>query len=147
MIGRQKRLHEVYEYLRNNFGIHTQIDFAESLKYSRVYISAAMNGNEKNLTDKLFMKICEAYPGVFNLDYLLDGEGGLLLTDAPMMEQKPVISNPLADIIAAKNETIATQKETIATLQREVDMLRLEIERLRTSEFSLLVADNTEPDK
>ena len=50
-------------------------------------------------------------------------------------------------IIDSQKETIATQKETIATLQREVDMLRQEIERLRSSEFSLVVADNTEPDK
>lgn len=78
MIEKQKRLHEVYEHLRKFFGVHTQIDFAESLKYSRVYISAAMNGNEKNLTDKLFKKICDAYPGVFDLNYLLTGEGQLL---------------------------------------------------------------------
>ena len=78
MIEKQKRLHEVYEHLRKFFGVHTQIDFAESLKYSRVYISAAMNGNEKNLTDKLFRNICDAYPGVFDLNYLLTGEGQLL---------------------------------------------------------------------
>jgi cell division protein FtsB len=63
-----------------------------------------------------------------------------------MTEHQPAINNPLADIIAAKNETIATQKETIAALQREVDMLRQEIDRLKSSEFSLVVADNTEPD-
>ena len=44
MIGRQKRLKEVYEHLRQYYGIHTQTDFAEALKYSRVYISSAMNG-------------------------------------------------------------------------------------------------------
>lgn len=81
MIGRQKRLHEAYEHLRKFFGIHTQTDFAEVLKYSRVYISSALNGNEKNLTDKLFTNICEAFPGVFNLDYLLTGEGDLLTTE------------------------------------------------------------------
>jgi hypothetical protein len=105
-----------------------------------------MNGNNKYLTDKLFTKICEAYPGVFNIDYLLNGEGGLLLTDAPMTEHQPTSNNYMADVIAAKNETIATQKETIAALQREVDMLRQEIDRLKSSEFSLVVADNTEPD-
>ena len=78
MIPRQKRLHEVFEHLRNFFGIHTQIDFAVALKYSRVYISSALNGNEKNLTDKLFESICEAYPGVFDMNYLLTGEGQLL---------------------------------------------------------------------
>ena len=78
MIGRQKRLHEAFEHLRKFFGIHTQTDFAEVLKYSRVYISSALNGNEKNLTDKLFRNICDAYPGVFDLNYLLTGEGQLL---------------------------------------------------------------------
>ena len=78
MVSRKKRLHEVFEHLRKFFGIHTQTDFAVALKYSRVYISSALNGNEKNLTDKLFENICEANPGVFNLDYLLTGEGQLL---------------------------------------------------------------------
>ena len=146
-MSRKERLNEVYEYVRSHFNVHTQSGFADTIRYNRAYISSAMNGNNKYLTDKLFTKICEAYPGVFNLDYLLDGDGSLLMTDtAPMMEHQPVISNPLADIIAAKNETIATQKETIASLQREVDMLRREIDRLKSSEFSLVVADNTEPD-
>ena len=78
MVSREKRLHEVFEHLRKFFGIHTQTDFAVALKYSRVYISSALNGNEKNLTDKLFENICEAYPGVFDLNYLLTGEGQLL---------------------------------------------------------------------
>ena len=79
MIGRQKRLHEVYEHLRKYQDIHTQTDLAESLGYSRVYISSAMNGNEKNLTDKLFRNICEAFPNIFSLNYLLTGEGQLLM--------------------------------------------------------------------
>ena len=45
MISREKRLHEVFEHLRKFFGIHTQTDFAVALKYSRVYISSALNGN------------------------------------------------------------------------------------------------------
>lgn len=38
-----------------------------------------MNGNAAYLTDNLFVKICAAFPGVFNIDYLLTGEGELLL--------------------------------------------------------------------
>lgn len=77
MIERQKRLKEVYEYVRKNFGIHTQTDFAEALKYSRPVISSALNGNEDYLTDKLFKNVCEAFPGVFNLIYLLEGKSEL----------------------------------------------------------------------
>lgn len=80
---RKERLNEVYEYVRKHYPIHTQVDFAEKLKYHRTYISSAMHGNEKNLTDKLFRNICEVFPNTFNLDYLLTGEGQLLL------EQKP----------------------------------------------------------
>lgn len=80
-MAREDRLKEVYEYVRNHFPIHTQVDFAEALKYNRAYISSAMHGNEKNLTDKLFRNICEAFPGVFELDYLLTGKGSLLTVE------------------------------------------------------------------
>ena len=78
MLDRQKRLNEVYEHLHNYFNIHTKGDFADSIKYARAYISSALNGNERYLTEKLFRNICEAYPGVFDLNYLLTGEGQLL---------------------------------------------------------------------
>ena len=78
MIGRQKRLIEVYEYLRQHRGIHTKTDFAESIRYGRTSMSAAINGNESYLTDSLFKNICEAFPQTFNLQYLLTGEGRLL---------------------------------------------------------------------
>ena len=78
MLDRQKRLNEVYEHLHNYFNIHTKGDFADSIKYARAYISSALNGNERYLTEKLFRNICEAYPGVFDLNYLLTGDGQLL---------------------------------------------------------------------
>ena len=83
MSDRQKRLQEVYEHLRRWFGIHTQADFANSMKYSRNAISLALNGNEKYLTDKLFESVCKAYPDTFNLDYLLTGNGELLTKKEP----------------------------------------------------------------
>lgn len=154
MPSKQERLKEVYEHLREYFGVHTQTDFAEKLRYSRNAISLALNGNEKYLTDKLFKNICEAFPNVFNLNYLLTGDGTLITTeedvkdeDYKMIANADMIGTYLREIVKSKNETIATQKETIATLQREVDMLRREIDRLKSSEFSLVVADNTEPDK
>ena len=78
MNERQKRLKEVYEHLRKFYGIHTQSDFANALRKSRNAITLALNGDEKYLTDKLFKTICEAYKGVFDLNYLLTGEGSLL---------------------------------------------------------------------
>ena len=78
MTTKQERLHEVYNHLRSYFGIHTQIDFAEAIRITRPALSSAMNGNEAYLTKNLFQKICAAFPGVFDLDYLLTGKGALL---------------------------------------------------------------------
>ena len=78
MLDREKRLNEVYEHVHRYFNIHTKGEFADYIKYARAYISSAMNGNEKYLTDKLFDSICKAFPGVFDLDYLLNGQGSLL---------------------------------------------------------------------
>lgn len=124
MIGRQKRLHEAYEHLRKFFGIHTQTDFAEVLKYSRVYISSALNGNEKNLTDKLFKNICEAFPDVFNLDYLLTGKGDLLTVEEDVksteLSQMPTQSSAAEiDISSAINAALAAQMQAIESLKSE----------------------------
>lgn len=88
MLERQKRLNEVYEHLHNHFGVHTKGDFADKVKYARAYISSALNGNEKYLTDKLFTQICNAYKGVFNLEYLLTGQGELLTAEEQVKSEE-----------------------------------------------------------
>lgn len=83
MSDRAKRLNEVYEFLHDNQNVHTKGDFADIMNYARAYISSALNGNEKYLTDKLFKSVCEKYPDIFNLDYLLNGTGELLAQPEP----------------------------------------------------------------
>ena len=118
-MARKDRLKEVYEHVRRHFPIHTQTDFADSLKYNRAYISSAMHGNEKNLTDKLFTNICEAYPGVFNLEYLLNGTGDLL---TPQEDAKSSEIEQAA--MPSHDESIANLLELYAQRIRLVDDLR-----------------------
>jgi hypothetical protein len=142
MNERQKRLIEVYEYLRRYYGIHTKTGFAEALRYGRTSMSAAMNGDEKYLTDSLFKNICEAYKGVFDLNYLLTGEGQLLTIEEEvrnkdienLYDPQPIDNSSLVNAIiaakdetinslkrelSAKNETIALQRSRIAELERQ----------------------------
>lgn len=139
MIDRQKRLREVYEYLREKKGIHTQIEFAVAIKYSRVYISAAMNGAEKYLTDKLFTNICEKFPGIFNLDYLLNGTGELLAQSEPSPginkdeEVNKIIliyENELRDLKLYHARECEAYQTTIATLKENNLMLKERIAEL-----------------
>ena len=123
MNERQKRLIEVYEHLRKYYGIHTKTGFAEALHYGRTSMSAAMNGDEKYLTDSLFKNICEAYRSVFNLDYLLTGEGSLLTIEEEVHnEEYEKLYNPQPiDQSSLVNALLASKDETIASLHRELD--------------------------
>jgi len=147
MNERQKRLIEVYEHLRKYYGIHTKTGFAEALHYGRTSMSAAMNGDEKYLTDSLFKNICEAYKGVFDLNYLLTGDGDLLTheeevhseefekqaasvkSSAPdsTTEQTYIMSKMLETLLkpieSAHAETVAALNQQIAEKQSRIDAL------------------------
>jgi hypothetical protein len=114
MTDRQKRLTEVYDYLSEHGGIHTQTDFAIVIGYSRPVISSALNGSEIALTDKLFHKICEVYPK-FNIDYLLSGEGALFSIE-PIHESDVPPSNEMGNVL-----------ELYARMIRGVDDLRVQL--------------------
>lgn len=88
MIDRKYRLNMVYEYLHKNCGVHTKTEFAEALGLKRPGLYSAFNGDEAYLTDKLFYRICKAYPDIFNIEYLLNGNGVLL---APTANEKKTI--------------------------------------------------------
>lgn len=124
MIERQKRLIEVFEYLRAHCGIHTQIDFAKAINFGRSSMSSALNGDEKYLTDKLFQKICEYFPGMFNLNYLINGEGSLLTPEEEdAMESAKVMSNQ-SDINQAIKNILEMQKIAVSALERQNEELK-----------------------
>ena len=148
MKERQKRLIEVYEYLRKHYNVHTKTGFAEAVKYGRTSMSSAMNGNDLYLTDGLFRSICLAYPNVFNLNYLLTGEGSLLQSNkeavlgrypAPpgmVSEDAPSESLPLwADtLISIMSKQIAENEVLHSELRRSI----AEVSDLKTQLSHLL---------
>lgn len=142
--GLTERLNEVYKYLFANHGVSSQKQFAEILQVQRTALSAAMNGNSMYLTKNLFMKICAAFPGVFNLDYLLTGIGELTLREKKIdvtSNQNSRNVNPKNDldmssvinsIIAAKDETIASLRNQVERSDDMIKSLRAQITRLET---------------
>lgn len=137
MIERQKRLKEVYDHLRKYFGVHTQTDFADAIKYSRPVISSALNGNEDYLTDKLFKNICEAYPDVFDIDYLLNGTGQLLtireeVTTQELEKQFNPQQSYADELIASLKKQVKDKDEQLADKERTIRLLEQKIEYLET---------------
>ena len=153
MIDKQKRLHEVYEHLRMSYGVHTQIDLAKALHYSRNAITLALNGNEKYLTENLFRSVCAAYPGVFNLDYLLTGNGSLLAEevvhdDGTLRITETIDPSSLVNAaLAAKDETIAAIRQQLEAKDQLIASLRQQIELLKSGkidhpQYPLMASDN-----
>lgn len=75
---RAQRLNEVYKHLFAFCDVTSKTGLAKILGIQRTGLAAAFGGSKANLTDSLFRNICKTFPGVFNLDYLLTGNGDLL---------------------------------------------------------------------
>lgn len=152
---RKDRLNEVYEHLRNHFGIHTKTQFAAVLKITQPALSSAMNGNEAYLTDNLFKRICAAYQGVFNLDYLLTGEGQLLTIEKEVNNEeleKMVNPTPAPQAIdytflieKAVEKATSYADKTIATLEKQVADKDEQIADLRSRVRELEMLINSQP--
>ena len=126
MFDRKYRLNMVYEYLHNNCGVHTKTEFAVALGLKRSGLYSAFNGDEAYLTDKLFYRICKAYPDVFNIDYLLNGSGILL---APTANERKVIKNlnetPASDLQAGVESLLTLASQLI----KENESLRRDMQK------------------
>lgn len=143
-LERAVRLNEVYKYLFAHYGIASKTQLADVLNIQRSGLSAAFGGAKANLTDNLFNRICAAFPGVFNLDYLLHGIGNLTLREKKIdatsnQNSRNVNENPTIDMSSVINSIIAAKDETIATLQKQltrdeqtIQSLRSQIARLDT---------------
>lgn len=116
---RQNRLIEVYEYLRGNCGIHTKSQMAQVMGIGRTSISAAFSGNPDYLTDSLFTKICAAYPGVFDSDYLLTGKGSLLVEGNNECD-KDVLPHSEYGSLEMFNMVLTAKDETIEALRQQL---------------------------
>ena len=82
-LTRQERFNKVLDYcVRNNFA-KSQRKFAEAIGYDAGPISKAKNGDERYLTDKLFVAIERTFHPVFSLNWLLYGRGPMILSDKP----------------------------------------------------------------
>lgn len=119
MKRRSEILNEVYEHLRNHYGIHTQGGFADAIGYSRPVISSALNGNDENITDKMLRSINNKFPSLFDIDYLLTGEGQLLKVEEHVA--KVAHDDRSATIKPAPPVTPASTTEVPAEVQTLLD--------------------------
>ena len=142
---RAKRLNEVYRYLYANKGVVSQTLFASQIGVQRSALSAAMNGNKLYLTNNLFMKVCAAYPDTFDLDYLLTGEGSLLVEEgsAKVQDTDSGELEALRSRVQILEEQVARQRQIIDHYESFVELLTRENRQLQQTIDNPFVSDKT----
>lgn len=141
-MNRQERLKAVYEHLRQNGMVHTQKDFADALGKAEGTMSKAFKGDEKALTNNLMLQITVAFPGVFNVDWLLSGDGDMCVTPKIKTIESLDPGSIFNSMLAAKQETIDVLKNDIATKEAYIKDLQQSNKELRARIYALEHADD-----
>lgn len=144
-MDRKNRLKEAYKYLQSIGKIHTQKGFADALGKAEGTISRAFNGDEKALTDNLFVQITLSFPGTFNLDYLLTGEGSLLVEEggAKVQDTDSGELSALRSRVKILEEQVARQRQIIDHYESFVELLTRENRQLEQTIDNPFVSDKT----
>jgi transcriptional regulator with XRE-family HTH domain len=74
----KERIKESFKLLRSRGLVHTQRDLAKRLNAGEGTVSKALKGDPASLTPQFLMRLNQAFPGVFTLEWLLNGTGEML---------------------------------------------------------------------
>ena len=129
--GKKDRFVDAYKYLYETGRVHSVTELADKMGRSRPSVSRAMNGVEDYLNDKFIRSFAKCFPDIFNLDYLLNGEGELLANSEH--KDGDVSVDPgdyMTKYIASLEKQIKDKDQQIADLRRDIQLLykRLNIE-------------------
>ena len=75
------RILQAIEFLKDAGKVHRQQDVAEMMGTDKANISRALKGDEKYLTNRFLRRFNEAYGNIFNIEWLIDGVGEMLVVN------------------------------------------------------------------
>lgn len=99
---RHKCITKAYEHLRSIGKVHTKTDVANIMHASRPNVTAALNGDSKFLTDNFLERFNVAFDNMFNIKWLMTGEGDMLKASSSVDSQPSVKNERVTDDEAYK---------------------------------------------
>lgn len=139
-----KRLKEAIDYLNKTERITNQQELADILGYARANVSRYINGDP---TQKFMSKFAVVFSDIFNVEYLMSGEGRLLKKSIPAEPANPVTDSNDLDIqqhllqqitflqnqMVLKDNELKEKNQEIVRLHEIIDFLKTMVpENLRT---------------
>ena len=134
-MDKAERVKAIYAHLYSTGKVHTQGDFARLLNSTRASVSHILNGRPQYLTENLFRRLAVAFGDTFNTDWVLTGEGEMLVQKSGDITSSTVVGNNVNGnginiTNAAESETIALLREQLAIKDKEIERLHAIIEKL-----------------
>lgn len=123
-----ERINECYEYLRSIGKIHTKKDLCDLLNIAPSNLTKAFKGEPRYLTDGFLRRFCSAFDGLLSEEWLLTGEGSMLIEDTIVPESKFIKSE--GDEYDELKQTIVELNKRNETLTEANARLSVTIERL-----------------
>lgn len=100
--AKHKCITKAYEHLRSIGKVHTKTDVANIMHASRPNVTAALNGDSKFLTDNFLERFNVAFDNMFNIKWLMTGEGDMLKASSSVDSQPSVKNERVTDDEAYK---------------------------------------------
>lgn len=129
-----KRFQDAYDYLYHNGYIKSKTELAKIMGAGRTSISYAYNGRSEYLNEKFLIKFSNSFPGVFNLDWLLTGDGEMLkkAQETPKTNGMTNSSDEnISKLLEQNKELIDVLKKSLEESQRTNSILLNELSELR----------------
>lgn len=132
-------LENAFQYLRSCGKVHTQKDLAAAMDANRVTISNALSGKKGYLTKDFLIRFNAAFGNIFNMAYLMRGEGEMLAVPDggnnivngdynhhfnQSISTADKETGRLNEVIKAKDKEIEMLKKMVEDKDKEIDFLR-----------------------
>lgn len=132
----KERFNKAFAYLQGEQIVKGQKDLAEKLGATPGNISKALSGDKSALTNNLMKRFSAAFPGVFNLRWLILGEGEMLLSEKPQKKLKQSETTNSSDsnitkLLEQNKELIDVLKKSLEESHRTNNILLNELSELR----------------
>lgn len=132
----KERFNKAFAYLQGEQIVKGQKDLAEKLGATPGNISKALSGDKSALTNNLMKRFSAAFPGVFNLRWLILGEGEMLLAEKPQKKLKQSEATNSSDsnitkLLEQNKELIDVLKKSLEESHRTNNILLNELSELR----------------
>lgn len=120
-----ERVKRVYEYLKTNKIVHSQVDFAQNIGSFPSDISKILR-QKQDVSNKLLVRISNAFPQI-SLKWLQTGEGEMVVETKNRSGDDDIVSN---ETVVSFVELLKLKEQSLQKSQAQIDSLLELVNRL-----------------